>query len=199
MINRVMADTTSRTIDMVTTNAALTAEVSSLRATMTTQQAAMAAMLTQVNTQLTAAAATATAQAASASTAAAAARATATTEQSRAGAALDASVAAALSAAASTSTVNNNALTAASSSAIRVLNASVVASLANVMPKNAHLWRGGCSARRHGGWHWFCLDRVAFDSAAVRFKSRGVASLARTHGRRGPAVRGACCVSGSTT
>ena len=40
-------------------------------------------------------------------------------------------------------------------------------SLANVMPKAAHVWRGGCSNRRHGGWHWFCLDRVTYDSAAV--------------------------------
>ena len=47
---------------------------------------------------------------------------------------------------------------------------SLTSSLASVAPIAGHGWRGGCSARRDGGWHWFCLDRTAYDTATPYFR-----------------------------
>ncbi len=43
---------------------------------------------------------------------------------------------------------------------------SLTSSLASVAPIAGHGWRGGCSGRRNGGWHWRCFDLVAYDTAA---------------------------------
>ena len=50
------------------------------------------------------------------------------------------------------------------------MHSTPAASLANDMPRAAHVFRGGCSARRHGSWHWYCLDRVAWDTSAPYFR-----------------------------
>merc|ERR1719272_2691924 len=105
------------------------------------------------------------AQSVAASAAAATQEAASSTALSRAMAAMDSTLALQRTQAQSTATAQARGVTAS----ITSLNRTLTSSLASVRPIAGHGWRGGCSSRRHGGWHWFCFNRVSYDTAAPYF------------------------------
>jgi hypothetical protein len=83
-----------------------------------------------------------------------------------------ASVATQLSAASSAAISRSASDAATTTAAVRAMNVSLTAAMANKASEDKHFWLGGCASHNHGCWQDFCLSRVEVDKARPYFYKR---------------------------
>lgn len=146
-LRSIAADMQARTTGIVTAQAAMSTTVAGIE--------------DRVAAQLTTAAA-------AASTAADEAAAAAATQATEAAAAVDVRIAAI------TASVNTQLAALTASVAPLSQNVSALTTAVGLKRDKKHIiWAGGCASSGGGGWHWYCLNRVAYNTAAGYFRKGG--------------------------
>jgi hypothetical protein len=146
-ITQMSTDSTAANSAMVSS---LTAAVANIESNMQAQNGAQSTAIANSNDQM--------------STLLAAQTATVATQMASVNTQLSAASSAAISRSASDA--------ATTTAAVRAMNVSLTAAMANKASEDKHFWLGGCASHNHGCWQDFCLSRVEIDKARPYFYKR---------------------------